>query len=325
MTTEWFYKTVSTTTATNGDITLVADIYCSTTNCPVGAYRIGSSLYDRQTGERLDEKELDQDLIVLFNPWSDKDSVYMADIGWRYECVLATQGTIWMGTRNKKYGKSWQYDQFAEVSTAVVLQKLKPFHKTARADPSQVGRLFSRSVNSAKNPTGIVRGKWGVDYSDGTNPLTWSGSLPILSKHLQSGTPVKYGQCFVFAGVLTTCMRSVGIPARPVTNYDSGHDRENDGFIDFRMVSRTRKASPSDDIWNYHVWTECWIIRTIGVGDDFWQIIDGTPQEQSEGKYQCGPARRIAVKNLLTEQYDTMFVIGEVSGRLRKWKVKNGA
>ena len=60
-------------------------------------------------------------------------------------------------------------------------------------------------------------------------------------------------------------------------------------------------------------------------GDDFWQIIDGTPQEKSQGKYQCGPARRVAVNNLSTEPYDTVFVIGEVSGRLRKWKNKNGS
>lgn len=323
-TTEWFYKTVSTTTATNGDVTLVSDIYCSTTNCPVGAYRIGARLYDQQTGERLDEKELDQDLIVLFNPWSDKDSVYMADDSWRTECILATQGKIWIGPKKKKQAKDWRFDQFAENSISVVLNKLKLLYRTARTDPSRVGRLFSRCVNSAENPTGIVWGKWDVDYSDGMNPLVWKGSLPILSQHLHSGAPVKYGQCFVFAGVLTTCMRCIGIPARPVTNFDSGHDRGSDGFVDFRMISRTRKAPSSDDIWNYHVWTECWIIRTNMGGDDFWQIIDGTPQEKSEGKYQCGPARRVAVKSLLAEPYDTVFVIGEVSGRLRKWKVKNG-
>lgn len=52
---------------------------------------------------------------------------------------------------------------------------------------------------------GVLEGNWSGDYSSGTSPTVWSGSVEILKEyHQNSGTPVKYGQCWVFAGTLTT-------------------------------------------------------------------------------------------------------------------------
>lgn len=48
-------------------------------------------------------------------------------------------------------------------------------------------------------------GKWSGSYSDGVLPTKWNGSGDILrqwaASHLR---PVKYGQCWVFAGVMCT-------------------------------------------------------------------------------------------------------------------------
>ena len=57
---------------------------------------------------------------------------------------------------------------------------------------------------------------------------------------METGEPVKYGQCWVFSGLLTTLMRSIGIPARSVTNFASAHDTENTMTIDkfIRLVSK---------------------------------------------------------------------------------------
>jgi transglutaminase 1 len=47
-------------------------------------------------------------------------------------------------------------------------------------------------------------GNWGEDFDGGTPPTKWVGSMKILQKYCKDKKPVKYGQCWVFSGVLTT-------------------------------------------------------------------------------------------------------------------------
>jgi hypothetical protein len=47
-------------------------------------------------------------------------------------------------------------------------------------------------------------GRWDGKYDDGTAPSAWTGSVKIIEDYLATKRPVKYGQCWVFAGVLTT-------------------------------------------------------------------------------------------------------------------------
>ena len=47
-------------------------------------------------------------------------------------------------------------------------------------------------------------GNWSGNYADGTSPMAWSGSGAILEQYLQTKRAVKYAQCWVFGGVLTT-------------------------------------------------------------------------------------------------------------------------
>lgn len=59
-------------------------------------------------------------------------------------------------------------------------------------------------VNS-NNDRGVVQGQWQGKYGGGTSPLHWSGSVAILQKWFKGRfKPVKYGQCWVFAGVMCT-------------------------------------------------------------------------------------------------------------------------
>lgn len=62
----------------------------------------------------------------------------------------------------------------------------------------------SAQVNS-NNDRGVVQGQWQGKYGGGTSPLHWRGSVAILQKWLKGRyKPVKYGQCWVFAGVMCT-------------------------------------------------------------------------------------------------------------------------
>ena len=59
-------------------------------------------------------------------------------------------------------------------------------------------------VNNNDDDNGILVGRWDGEYSDGTTPSAWSGSVEILEEYIQTGESVKYGQCWVFAGVCTS-------------------------------------------------------------------------------------------------------------------------
>ena len=61
-----------------------------------------------------------------------------------------------------------------------------------------------QKVNANDNDGGIMVGNWSGDYADGTSPMAWSGSGAILEQYLQTKRAVKYAQCWVFGGVLTT-------------------------------------------------------------------------------------------------------------------------
>lgn len=64
-------------------------------------------------------------------------------------------------------------------------------------------RAMAAAVNSVDDQ-GAVMGNWSEDFSDGVAPTKWLGSKEILQKYYKKKKPVKYGQCWVFSGVLTT-------------------------------------------------------------------------------------------------------------------------
>ena len=42
-----------------------------------------------------------------------------------------------------------------------------------------------------------------------------------------------------------------------------------------------------------------------------WQACDATPQEASDGYYQCGPASIAGIRKGITHSYDSDFIIGK--------------
>lgn len=51
----------------------------------------------------------------------------------------------------------------------------------------------------------MLVGNWSDDYSMGTPPTVWTGSVKILLQYANTGVPVSFAQCWVFAGVFNTC------------------------------------------------------------------------------------------------------------------------
>ncbi|XP_076773598.1 protein-glutamine gamma-glutamyltransferase 4 [Arvicanthis niloticus] len=174
---------------------------------------------------------------------------------------------------------------------------------------------------------GVLVGNWTGDYPNGTAPYVWTSSVPILQQHYVTRLPVRYGQCWVFSGILTTALRAVGIPARSVTNFESAHDTEKNLRVDI-YLDESGKTIPQltrDSVWNFHVWTDAWMKRhDLPQGHDGWQVLDSTPQEISEGGYRTGPSPLTAIRQGLVQvKYDTTFVFTEVNGDKFIWLVKH--
>lgn len=105
-------------------------------------------------------------------------------------------------------------------------------------------------VNSPDD-NGAVMGNWSDDFGGGTPPTRWMGSQKILQQYYKTKKPVKYGQCWVFSGVLATVCRTLGIPCRVVTNYSSAHDTQSSLTVDYfvDIEGRIMEELNSDSIW----------------------------------------------------------------------------
>ncbi|XP_073239325.1 coagulation factor XIII A chain-like [Porites lutea] len=269
-----------------------------------------------------------EDIIVLFNPWCREDSVYLDQEALRDEYVLNDSGRIWIGTVRKYCGMPWNFGQFEDVSlnSCLWLMDKAQLATAARANPLRVSRSISAMANFNDQDGGVLHGRWDGNYPrDTTAPTSWTGSVAILEQFWQKKCDIKYGQCWVFSGLVTTLLRALGIPTRSVTNFASAHDADASMTIDFHFDEDGKPLKELDDsIWNFHVWNESWFKRPdLPDGHDGWQAHDATPQETSYGVFRCGPASVKAVKQgEVYLPYDTSFVFAEVNGDRVFWEVE---
>nr|XP_046239122.1 transglutaminase 5, like [Scatophagus argus] len=274
--------------------------------------------------------------ILLCNPWCREDAVYIPFEDQREEYVQNDSGLLFMGTPMNIVPRPWSYDQYEPgvLEACLNLLQVSPQHqKNARIDylnrnnPVYIGRIVSAMINS-EDDRGVLKGNWSGDFKEGVNPSMWTGSGDILRQWAQSGySPVKYGQCWVFAAVMCTVMRVLGIPCRVITNFNSAHDTNGNLVIEEYYTETGQKLNRSkDSIWNFHVWVECWMTRQdLGSGMDGWQVLDPTPQERSGGVYCCGPAPVKAIKDRCIDLfYDIPFVYAEVNADVHTIIVNEG-
>lgn len=268
-------------------------------------------------------------IYVLFNPWCLNDSVYMPGESHRDEYVLEQGGLMFRGVYNIIKPTPWNYAQFEKDVLDCALYLVREVGKvtgSGRSSAIRTARALSAAVN-VQDDNGVLFGNWGKelsDYDGGTHPLKWVGSLAILQRFYEKKKPVKYAQCWVYAGILTTICRALGIPCRPVTGYDAAHDSQGSLTIDIIMdeEGNTMDEFTRDSVWNYHVWNEVWMERPdLGPQYGGWQALDATPQETSEDKFRCGPASLKAILDgELQRPYDATYVFAQVNADKILWK-----
>lgn len=292
----------------------------SSPECIVGKFRMYVAVWTPY-GILRTRRNPETDTYILFNPWCEEDAVYLDDDKEKEEYVLNDIGVIFYGDSNNIRSRSWSYGQFEDgiLDACLYMMDRAQMDLSGRGNPIKVSRVGSAMVNS-KDDNGVLVGSWDNIYAYGVPPSAWTGSIDILLEYKSSQNPVRYGQCWVFAGVFNTFLRCLGIPARVVTNYFSAHDNdanlqmdiflEEDGNVNSRMTK--------DSVWNYHCWNEAWMTRPdLPVGFGGWQAVDSTPQENSDGMYRCGPASVQAIKHgHVCFQFDAPFVYAEVNSDL---------
>uniref|UniRef100_A0A6B2KZB6 Transglutaminase-like domain-containing protein n=1 Tax=Arcella intermedia TaxID=1963864 RepID=A0A6B2KZB6_9EUKA len=281
---------------------------------PVGQYTLDLRVDDNVV------THFSEPFIVLFNPWSPEDTVFLDNETLRKEYVLEENGLIWRGSANENGPCSWNFAQFQKTIVIATLRLLEAVSIDDRANPAVVTRRLTVLENDK-----VLYGNWSGNYAGGSSPSSWTGSKEIISQFYQTGKPVKFGQCWVFSGVLTTLCRSIGIPCRSVTNFESAHDTNFNRVVDKYYVpdGTLDKEKTNDSVWNFHVWNDAWFSRPDIPDKRFsgpgWQAIDATPQEKSDGEYQTGPCPLAAIKEGTEVPFDWKFIFGEVNADVRHY------
>ncbi|XP_053171533.1 transglutaminase 5, like [Scomber japonicus] len=304
----------------------------SPASASVGSYRFQLDLFTQQSKRRYNLGKF----ILLCNPWCREDTVHIPFEDQREEYVQNDSGLLFMGTTKNLVSRPWSFDQYEPsiLETCLNLLQVSPQHQRDRRmdylnrnNPVYIGRVVSAMINS-EDDRGVLKGNWSNNFKEGVHPSTWTGSGDILKQWALSGyRPVKYGQCWVFAAVMCTVMRALGIPCRVVTNYNSAHDTNKNLVIEEYYNEKGEKLNYSkDSIWNFHVWVECWMARQdLGSGMNGWQVLDPTPQERSGGVFCCGPAPVKAIKDQRMDLfYDIPFVYAEVNADVHTVIVSHG-
>ncbi|XP_056122081.1 transglutaminase 5, like [Rhinichthys klamathensis goyatoka] len=273
---------------------------------------------------------------LLCNPWCQADSVFLQSEDLRDEYIRNDFGLLFKGSPGNIESRPWSFDQYEKgiLDTCMKLLQLSPQSQADvrkdllnRSSPVYISRVISAMVN-CQDDKGVLMGNWSGKYSDGVNPSTWSGSADVLRTWAETQfSPVRYGQCWVFAAVMCTVMRALGIPTRVITNFNSAHDTNKNMVIEEYYSEKGEKLSIGrDSVWNFHVWVESWMKRPdLDGGYDGWQVLDPTPQEMSAGTYRCGPAAVKAVhEQKVNAPYDVPFVYAEVNADVHRMIIRDG-
>ncbi|XP_058499984.1 protein-glutamine gamma-glutamyltransferase 5-like isoform X1 [Solea solea] len=326
------YHWSATVLAGHVDLMAVTINVCSPVFSSVGLYKLLVHIESRRGWRSYAVGSF----VLLYNPWLKEDPVYMPQDAQLQEYIKSDYGLVYMGTNVNVGERPWSFGQYEPGVLEACLQLLdvSPQHLddqdqdiVRRADPVYLSRVVCSMVN-CNDDLGILMGKWQGSYEGGVNPTEWSGSADILHRWVSSKfKPVRFGQCWVFASVLCTVMRVLGIPSRVVTVFNAAHDCNANMKIEEFYSSTGEKLNLSkDSIWNFHVWVESWMRRPdLGERFDGWQVVDPTPQEKSAGVFVCGPCPVAAVQQkVFGAEYDTPFIYASVDADVVRLIVRQG-
>jgi len=276
---------------------------------PVGIWRcVVETSTKEYPGSKLQHR-CAEDIYVIFNPFDEDDGAYVQDDDQRYEYVFKDTGKIYTGGYRNVRGRPWIFGQFDDcvLPAACVLLEMSGLSHAERGNPVKVTRALTSMIKASRSDkesfsqnftNGLIVPKFEDNYNGGNSPHLWTGSVQIFEEFLRRGiAPVKYGQCWVMAGLLTSVCRAFGLAARPVTAFANAFDSQDTFTVD-KYIDRfgdTQENGPNkskqDLVWSFHSWCEVHMNRTDQANEySGWQATDpcSTFREDSETG-SCGP------------------------------------
>ncbi|XP_053309558.1 protein 4.2-like [Spea bombifrons] len=283
-------------------------------NAIIGYYKLTLKLpggYIQELGE----------FMLLFNPWCEGDPVYLYNEAQRREYILNEDGIIYLGTDSCVQPHQWHFGQFEKEICDISIKFMdsaKHYLESPeeqylqRNDPIYVSQVISDAISKRDEEDRVE-----FMVQNGQPSYTWISSLPILQQWFNTQDQPVYGHHWVFAAVLCTVLRCLGIPTRIVTNYNSAYDtnRTLKKDIYYNENGARIHRSRNDSIWHFHVWNECWMKRKdLPQEYSGWQVLDATAQHKYSGVLSCnGPAPVRAIKEgHVSWHYDVGLIFSKV-------------
>ncbi|XP_072480633.1 protein 4.2 [Notamacropus eugenii] len=215
---------------------------------------------------------------LLFNPWGREDAVFLENEAQRREYLLNQNGLIYLGTSDCIQPQPWDFGQ-SELSIIDLSLRLLEVDKEVNqwSNPVHVTRVLGALLNDAKERR-ILTTSQTQDSEDMKFLYKRRGSLPILRHWLTGqGRQVPDGQAWVLAAVICSVLRSLGIPARVITIFDSAQDTKGALTVNefYDMDGLQSGEDQASRICIFQVSTECWMARPdLSPGYGGWQIVD---------------------------------------------------
>lgn len=213
---------------------------------------------------------------LLFNPWNRDDAVFLQNEAQRTEYVLKQDGFVYLGTADCIQEEPWDFGQFERdvmdlsLNLLSVDKQVKDWSQPAHV-ACMVGALLHALKKKSVLPISQIQAtQQGALYKR-------RGSVPILRQWLTGrGRPVYESQAWVFAAVVCTVLRCLGIPARVVTTFDSAQGTNGSLLVDeyYNEEGLQNGEGQRGHIWVFQTSVECWMNRPdLSKGYDGWQIL----------------------------------------------------
>ncbi|CAF1023033.1 unnamed protein product [Didymodactylos carnosus] len=289
----------------------------------IGKYRLLLEIRNNQ-----DEVSLflfEEDIYILYNPWKKDDACGLKSETEIAEYVQNENGIIYGGSSTKTVPKQWYYGQFEAPSliTALTLLDKAYLPLQSRSDPALIVRILASKICS--NP-GDNNGIFTSEFGEQNDQQHWSSSTAVLKQYLeQNAKSVQNGKDWIYAAILCTLCRSLGIPCRVVTVYKAAYDADGNMSSDIHWNQRQQslKQLNRDVTWPSHVWNECWMKRSDSKNKSCWQVVDSTPVRMCDGMRRCGPCPVDALKNAdLSHRWDSPYLFSSINGTKIHWLVE---